>query len=103
MSGSMTLSSKFPLWPAMVMVVSLPITWAATIAALSAITGFTLPGRMEEPGCTSGSAISPMPARGPLPSQRISFEIFIRLTATVFRAPLAKTVAYIALCDWKWF
>ena len=58
MSGSMTLSSKFPLWPAMVMVASLPMTWAATIVTLSAITGLTLPGMMEEPGCTSGRAIS---------------------------------------------
>jgi hypothetical protein len=71
--------------------------------ALSAMTGFTLPGMMEEPGCTSGSAISARLARGPAPSQRMSFAIFMRLTATVFRAPLVKTVPSIALWAWKWF
>jgi hypothetical protein len=44
-----------------------------------------------------------MPARGPLPSQRMSLETFMTLTATVFRAPLAKTVPSTALCAWKWF
>src|SRR3972149_1504969 len=47
----------------------------------SAMTGLTFPGMMELPGCTSGSASSPSPARGPDPNQRISFAIFIRLTA----------------------
>ena len=103
MSGSMMLSSKFPPWPARAMVASLPMTWAATIMALSAMTGLTLPGMMEEPGWTSGSAISARLARGPAPSQRMSLAIFMRLTATVFRAPLAKTVPSIALWAWKWF
>src|SRR5918995_1435877 len=53
-TGSITFSSKLPLCPARAMVASLPITCAATMAALSAITGLTLPGMMEEPGCTSG-------------------------------------------------
>ncbi|MFO0768318.1 MAG: hypothetical protein U0231_16385 [Nitrospiraceae bacterium] len=35
-------------------VTSLPITWAQTMVTDSAITGFTLPGMMEDPGCVSG-------------------------------------------------
>ena len=58
---------------------------------ISRITGLTLPGMIEEPGCTAGSSISPMPARGPEPSQRMSLAIFSRQTAMVFSAPLAAT------------
>ena len=101
-TGIMTFSSKLPDCPAIAMVVSLPITCAQTIVADSAITGFTLPGMMELPGWTSGSAISPMPARGPEPSQRRSLQIFIKLTATVLSAPEALTTASMVLCDWKW-
>ncbi len=52
-TGSITLSSKLPLWPHTVMTVWLPITWAHTIVTLSAITGLTLPGMMEEPAVTA--------------------------------------------------
>ena len=86
-TGIMTFSSKLPDCPAMAMVVSLPMTCAQTMVADSAMTGLTLPGMMEDPGWTSGSAISPIPARGPDPSQRRSLHIFIRLTATVLSAP----------------
>ena len=58
-------------------VVSLPITCAQTWMADSQITGFTLPGMMEEPGCRSGMAISPRPVFGPEPIQRRSLLIFI--------------------------
>src|ERR1039457_5715457 len=59
MSGSMTLSWKLPDCPAIVIVVSLPITCAATIAAASGMIGLTSPGMMLLPGCSAGSAISP--------------------------------------------
>src|SRR5258708_14969 len=48
---------------------------------------------VEEPGSLSGMSISPMPLRGPEESMRISLAIFMRLTATVFRAPWASTMA----------
>src|SRR5665811_1235309 len=52
--GNITFNWKFPDWPATVMVVSLPITCAHTIAVASGITGFTLPGMMLLPGCNAG-------------------------------------------------
>ena len=55
--------------------------------------GFTLPGMIDEPGSFSGSRSSPRPARGPDPSQRMSFAIFMRLVASVLSAPEVKTVA----------
>ena len=58
MTGIMTFSSKFPLWPPMVIVVWFPDTRAATIISASLITGLTFPGMMDEPGCTAGSEIS---------------------------------------------
>ena len=51
----MTFNSKFPFAPAQVMVASLPITCADTIMTDSHITGFTLPGMIELPGCVAGS------------------------------------------------
>ena len=54
-TGIMTLSSKFPFAPAQVIDVSLPITCAQTIITDSHITGFTLPGMIELPGCVAGS------------------------------------------------
>ena len=40
------------------------------------ITGFTLPGMIDEPGWVSGRAISAIPARGPIASSRRSEPIF---------------------------
>ena len=54
--------------PHSVMQAWLPATCAHTMVSDSAITGFTLPGIMDEPGCTAGSSSSPSPARGPLPT-----------------------------------
>ncbi len=93
MTGSMTLSWKLPDWPATVIAASLPMTCAATIAAASGITGFTLPGMMLLPGCSAGRAISPRPASGPLFIQRRSFAIFMRLTAIVLSWPESSTAA----------
>ena len=57
------------------------------------MTGFTLPGMMEEPACTAGKRISPKPARGPLESRRRSLQILDSLTATRFSTPENKTNA----------
>ena len=54
-TGIMTLSSKFPFAPAQVMQLSLPITCAQTIITDSHMTGFTLPGMIELPGCVAGN------------------------------------------------
>ncbi len=59
--------------------------------AASHITGLTFPGMIEEPGCRSGSRISPRPARGPEPIQRRSFAILLMLTAIVRSTPDAST------------
>lgn len=45
--------------------VSLPMTLKHTCENASGMTGFTLPGMMDEPGCTSGRLISFSPQRGP--------------------------------------
>src|SRR5260370_32150597 len=42
-----------------ILATSLPITWAATWQTASGSTGLTLPGIIDEPGCNSGSTISP--------------------------------------------
>ena len=83
-NGIITFSSKLPLAPPQVTAASLPMTWAATCIIISGITGLTLPGMILLPGCSAGSAISPIPASGPLFIQRRSLAIFIRLTASVF-------------------
>ena len=59
----------------------------------SVCVGLTLPGMIDEPGSFSGSDSSPRPERGPLPSQRRSLAILVRLAASVASAPLAKTTA----------
>ena len=71
----------------MVIAASFPITCAATIAAASGITGLTLPGIMDEPGCNASNSISPKPAKGPEFIQRKSLAIFIIETAIVFNCP----------------
>ena len=91
MIGSITFSSKLPDWPATVITVSLPITWAATMAVASGMTGLTLPGMIEEPGCSASSSISPRPANGPEFIQRRSLAIFISDTAVAFNWPETAT------------
>ena len=103
MTGMPTFSSNWlSCAPAHVTVASLPITRAQTCITDSHITGFTLPGMIELPGCVSGSRISPMPQRGPLPSQRRSLAIFVSDTAMVLRWPLASTSPSLQLCASKW-
>jgi hypothetical protein len=84
-TGIITFSSNVlpnPL-PANAIVASFPTTWAATIRAISLITGFTLPGMMLLPGWVAGMLISPIPHRGPLASHRTSFAILAQLIAIV--------------------
>ncbi|MNY73768.1 hypothetical protein D3C86_2126370 [compost metagenome] len=57
----------------------------------SGITGLTLPGMMEEPGCSASSSISPSPASGPEFIQRRSLAIFISDTAVVRSWPDSAT------------
>ena len=52
-TGSITFSSKFPDAPPIVIVASLPITCAQTIAIDSSATGFTFPGMIDDPGCNA--------------------------------------------------
>ena len=89
--GMYTLSSKAPDRPPTVMAASLPITWAATWVTASGITGLTLPGMIELPGCRSGRCSSPRPVSGPEPIQRMSLAILVSDTAMVFSAPDAST------------
>src|SRR6266851_7356735 len=56
-TGIMTFSSKFPADPPNATAVSLPITWAQTWPTASQITGLTLPGMIDDPGCRSGILI----------------------------------------------
>jgi hypothetical protein len=55
MTGIITFSSKFPFAPAQVMAASFPMTWEQTIINDSDMTGFTLPGMIELPGCVAGN------------------------------------------------
>ena len=57
------------------------------------MTGLTLPGMIEEPFCSSGRKISPMPARGPEPISAMSLAILVSDTATTFSAPDSSTSA----------
>ena len=54
---------------------------------LSAITGFTFPGMIDEPGCTAGSFSSPIPQRGPDPRWRMSSATLIKRSRRSPRVP----------------
>jgi hypothetical protein len=62
------------------------------------ITGLTLPGMIDEPFCSSGRKISPMPARGPEPMRAMSCAILVSDTATTFSAPDSSTSASRLAC-----
>ena len=51
------------------------------------MTGLTLPGMIEEPGCSAGRLISASPARGPEVSRIRSLAILESLIATLLSAP----------------
>src|SRR3954470_23927226 len=52
----------------------------------SGITGFTLPGMIEDPGCMAGRLISARQARGPEAKRIRSLEILASLIAVLFNA-----------------
>ena len=66
---------------------SFPITCAETCITISGITGLTLPGIIEEPGCNAGIINSFSPETGPLPIHLISFAILNIDTANAFKQP----------------
>ena len=49
------------------------------------MTGFTLPGMIEEPGWRGGNFNSPMPQRGPDAIKRKSLAILINTSAVTFK------------------
>src|SRR3546814_14501635 len=59
----------------------------------SGTTGLTLPGMIDEPGCSAGSSISPSPASGPEFIQRRSLAIFINATASALSWPDRSTAS----------
>src|SRR5256712_13998392 len=67
--------------------VSLPIPWKHPWLTDPGIGGFTLPGMIDEPGCTAGIRTSPNPARGPDTSRRMSLQMLDTSIAAV-RIPL---------------
>ena len=102
MRGRKVLSSRWPERPPTASAASLPTTWAATWVTTSGMTGFTLPGMIEEPGWSDGRRSSPIPVRGPEPSRRTSFAILKRLTAAPRSAPESASGASCAPCAAKW-
>ena len=81
-TGIMTFNSSWPPSAAARMAASQPITWKQTWLTISGTDGLTLPGMIDEPGCTGGSWISARPARGPMLSSRRSDAIFPTSTAS---------------------
>ena len=79
--------------PAIVIPLWLPITFTHTIVTASDWVGLTFPGIIEEPGSFAGKINSPYPALGPEPKNLISFAIFIKDTAKVFKIPEKLTMA----------
>ena len=87
MTGVMTFSSSCPAWAASAIAWSAPMTWNETMESISAMTGLTLPGMMEEPGWRAGSVISARPVFGPEARSLKSPDIFTRSTQRSFMAP----------------
>ena len=102
MTGIATLSSNAPEAPAHAIVASLPMTLAHTMRTASGMTGFTLPGMMDDPGCKSGMLISAIPVFGPEPIQRMSLQILVSDTAMTRSAPDASTSPSRAPWASKW-
>src|SRR5512139_2313125 len=83
-TGSKTLSWSCPASAAIETVRSLPMTRKQTMLTTSGITGFTLPGMIDEPGCLGGRLISRKPHRGPDESSLRSLQTFDSLIARLF-------------------
>ena len=87
----MTLSCSCPAEAASVTVRSRPITRKPTWFTTSGITGLTLPGMIEEPGCICGRLISWKPQRGPEASIRRSLQILVSFADVRFSTPDKST------------
>src|SRR5262245_27292775 len=83
-TGSNTLSCSCPPSAAIETVRSELITRKQTMLTTSGITGLTLPGMIDEPGCFGGRLISRNPHRGPDESSRKSLQTFDSLMARLF-------------------
>src|SRR5690242_9256481 len=62
------------------------------MATISGITGLTLPGMIDEPGCSAGNSISFNPVMGPLDIRRRSLETRISSRARLRRAEEATAM-----------
>jgi hypothetical protein len=49
--------------------------------------GFIFPGMILDPGSFSGNKSSPIPHLGPHPNSLMSFAIFVKALAKVFKEP----------------
>ena len=86
-TGSITFSCSCPAEAASVTVRSSPITRNPVWLTTSGMTGFTLPGMIDDPGCICGRLISLKPQRGPDASRRMSLQIFVSLAEVRFSTP----------------
>ena len=86
-SGIMTFNSSCPACTASEIAASFPTTWNPTIASISGMTGLTLPGMIEDPGCSAGRRISPKPVTGPEFSRRKSLPMRMHSSASALSAP----------------
>ena len=91
MTGSITLSCSWPAEAASVTVRSSPITRNPVWFTTSGITGLTLPGMIDEPGCICGRLISLNPQRGPEASRRMSLQILVSLDEVRLSTPDSST------------
>src|SRR5690554_7571869 len=91
--GSITFNCICPASEPMVTVVSFPMTLKQICFTTSGITGFTLPGMMEEPGCIGGRLISLKPVLGPEERILKSLQILESLIAKLFNAEEYATYA----------
>ena len=90
-TGSITLSCSCPADAASVTVRSRPITRKPVWLTTSGITGLTLPGMIDEPGCICGRLISLKPQRGPEASSRMSLQILVSLAEVRLSTPDSST------------
>ena len=68
-TGSYAFNCNCPECAATVTVKSLPITRNAIRLTSSGITGFTLPGMIDDPGCRPANSISKAPPAVPTPAK----------------------------------
>ncbi len=70
------------------------------MARFSTITGFTLPGMIDDPGCLAGRRISANPVRGPDDMSRRSSVILARSTASARSAAETSSIGAIDCVAW---